>query len=385
MFIFQEMPVFILIFLVLLLAYSVLIDYYRRSWNSIPETNAAATGVKVSLVVALRNEEQHLEGLVGAITALDYPEDELEIILVDDHSEDGTWQRLCGLSSKFTVLKLPDGLSGKKKAIEKGIAESSGQLIITTDADCTFSPGWIRAMVGCYLQTGAKFIAAPVRMTHRKNFIGIFQSLDFLTLQGITGASVYKKFHTLCNGANLAYEKRVFEEVGGFAGIDHIPSGDDMLLMYKIFRRYPADVHYLKNKEAVVSTPAETSIWKFFQQRIRWASKAVHYDDKNVFYILLLVYIVNVGFIVLLTASAVNKFWLPFLLLFFLMKLLAEFPFLNAVAGFFGARKLMVFFPLMQPFHIVYTVIAGWMGRFGSYQWKSRTIKNKGRTNPAKL
>ena len=172
MFIFQVMPVFILIFLVLLLVYSILIDYYRRSWNSIPETNAAATGVKVSLVVALRNEEHHLEGFIDAVTALDYPEDELEIILVDDHSEDGTTQRLMGLSSKFTVLKLPGGLAGKKKAIERGIAESTGQLIVTTDADCTFSPGWIRAMAGCYLQTGARFIAAPVHMTHRKNFIG---------------------------------------------------------------------------------------------------------------------------------------------------------------------------------------------------------------------
>lgn len=388
--IFQAMTVFILIFLLLLVCYGFLIDYYRRAWNKIPDfKNDEQYGkVKVSLIIAMRNEAANIEQIFDCILAQSYPVQLLEVIMVDDHSEDDTWQKMVELKSpafSLVRLQLSAEVSGKKEAIAAGIACASGELVVTTDADCKFSPQWLSSIVNFYLATGAKFIVAPVKMIAKKSFIGIFQSLDFLSLQAITGASVYSRFHTLCNGANLAYSKNAFLEVNGFEGIDDIPSGDDMLLMYKIYRRNPADVHYLKNKGVIVETPAEPSLKKFFNQRIRWASKAVHFDDKKVFYVLLLVYLVNAGFIAMIAASIVNAYWLSFLLLFFVMKLLIEFPFVNAAARFFGMQRLMFLFPLMQPFHILYTVIAGWLGRFGSYEWKSRNVKNKGKAKPAKL
>jgi cellulose synthase/poly-beta-1,6-N-acetylglucosamine synthase-like glycosyltransferase len=388
--IFQAMTVFILIFLLLLIGYGFLIDYYRRAWNRISHfKNEEQHGnVKVSLIIAMRNESENVERLFACISSQNYPLPLLEVIMIDDHSEDDTWKKVDALSSSahlFVPLQLPEGVSGKKAAIAAGIARASGELMITTDADCKFSPQWITSVVNFYSATGAKFIAAPVKMIAKKSFIGIFQSLDFLTLQAITGASVFKKFHTLCNGANLAYSKKAFLEVNGFEGIDDIPSGDDMLLMYKIYRRHPADVHYLKSKDAIVETPAEPSLKKFFNQRIRWASKGVHFDDKKVFYVLLLVYLVNASFVVMAVASVADVYWLSFLLLFFVMKLLIEFPFVNAAARFFKMQRLMILFPLMQPFHVLYIIIAGWLGRFGSYEWKSRNIKNKGKAKPAKL
>jgi hypothetical protein len=97
------------------------------------------------------------------------------------------------------------------------------------------------------------------------------------------------------------------------------------------------------------------------------------------------VYLLNACFVVMAVAAIANAYWVSFLLLFFAMKLLIEFPFINAAARFFGMQRLTIIFPLLQPFHILYTVIAGWLGRFGSYEWKSRTIKNKGKAKPAKL
>src|ERR1700741_4803978 len=111
--------------------------------------------------------------------------------------------------------------------------------------------------------------------------------MDFLVLQGITGASVTKKIHSMCNGANLAYEKKIFYEVNGFAGIDHIASGDDMLLMHKIAKIYPGRIGYLKSTEAIVNTQPMATWPDFFNQRIRWASKATHYNDKRIFWVLL--------------------------------------------------------------------------------------------------
>ncbi len=98
-----------------------------------------------------------------------------------------------------------------------------------------------------------------------EHYYQYFNQLDFLTLQGITAASVYKRFHSMCNGANLAYERSAFYEVNGFNNIDNIASGDDMLLMHKIFKQYPDKVFYLKNRHAIVTTePSYTPGNNFF-------------------------------------------------------------------------------------------------------------------------
>ena len=179
----------------------------------------------------------------------------------------------------------------------------------------------------------------------------------------------------MCNGANLAYEKKIFFEVGGFRGIDHIPSGDDMMLMHKIFVIHPDGVLFLKNKQAIVSTHAEKDWSAFFNQRIRWASKADLYDEKGIFWILLLVYFFNLLFLVLAVASFWNYRYLIILLSLLIAKTLIEFPFVASVASFFDQQGMMFYFPFLQPLHIMYIIFSGWMGKFGTYQWKSRKVK----------
>jgi biofilm PGA synthesis N-glycosyltransferase PgaC len=179
----------------------------------------------------------------------------------------------------------------------------------------------------------------------------------------------------MCNGANLAYEKKIFDEVDGFAGIDQIASGDDMLLMHKIRKRYPEKVLYLKSKEAIVTTqPVKT--WKeFFSQRIRWASKARQYDDKRIFPVLLLVYLFNLSFLAILVAG----FWHPFYwisaIIFLLIKTLVELPFFWSLSSFFNKRWAIKWFFFFQPLHIFYTIISGLFGQFGKYEWKGRKVR----------
>ena len=288
--------------------------------------------------------------------------------------------------------------SYKKKAIEVAIAQSTGELIITTDADCIVQQNWLQTIVAFYEKYQPVFIAMPVgirlvgnstKNTSTGVFLQKFQALDFMTLQGITGASVHKKIHSMCNGANLAYTKKAFEEVGGFAGIDNIASGDDMLLMHKIYKQWPNKVMFLKSKEVIVQTAPVNSITEFFNQRIRWASKADKYDDKRIFAVLFLVYMFNVLLLALpvisifITATFRLSLY-PFTFVFtvfelwvmlIIFKTIVELIFLMPVAKFFDKRTMLWLFPLMQPFHILYTVIAGWLGKFGSYKWKGRNVK----------
>jgi len=199
--------------------------------------------------------------------------------------------------------------------------------------------------------------------------------MDFMVLQGITGAVVHKNKLTMCNGANLAYERKAFNEVNGFAGIDHIASGDDMLLMHKIWKQYPGKVHYLRSREAIVSTePMKT--WKaFFDQRIRWASKAKSYDDKRILPVLLLVYFFNLSFPALAVAGFFCHYYWYYLAALWIAKTLVEFPFFISLANFFNKQWAIKLFFFFQPFHIFYTILSGLLGQFGKYEWKGRRVK----------
>jgi cellulose synthase/poly-beta-1,6-N-acetylglucosamine synthase-like glycosyltransferase len=157
--------------------------------------------------------------------------------------------------------------------------------------------------------------------------------------------------------------------------VDHIASGDDMLLMHKLYKQYPNEVHYCKAADSIVLTEPVETVAAFFRQRIRWASKADKYDDKRIFAVLLLVYLLNVWLLVLAISCFFISNNLQLLLLALGIKTIAELFFLFPVARFFQKQQLLVWFPLAQPFHIVYTVIAGWLGKFGNYEWKGRTVR----------
>ncbi len=378
------MYIFFYVTIVLLLAYGILIEYYRRAWNSIPPlvpVSPATQTTTVTIIIPARNEEENIGPCLEAILQQTYPRELVEVLVIDDHSTDATATVVMQFSHRGVRLvrlqdHIPDRINSyKKKAIEIGIAQSAGDWIITTDADCTMSPRWISSLVQVYEESRASLVAAPVRIMQKKSLLSIFQTLDFISLQGITGASVYRRIHTMCNGANLGYERKAFEAVGGFEGIDSIASGDDMLLMYKIHQKYPDRIFFLKSRDAIVNT-APVAGWKaFVNQRIRWASKADKYDDKRIFATLLFVYVLNACILASLFIAIWNWHYLIFFGLLVVGKTLLEYPLVYTVAEFFGQQSLMVYFFFLQPLHIFYTVIAGWLGKFGSYQWKGRIVK----------
>ena len=340
---------------------------------------------------AARNEAHNIVHCLDSILAQSYPKHLFEVIVVDDYSEDATAEIVKRYAAQnIKLITLQDHVTSplnsyKKKAIEIAMAQATGTLVVTTDADCYLPARWLETIAVFYEEKKPAFIAGPVTIDCGWKFIEIFQSLDFMTLQGITAAVVHKKQMTMCNGANMAYEREAFYAAGGFAGIDNIASGDDMLLMHKIYKLYPERVMFLKSKEAIVKTMPVRTVKEFFQQRIRWASKADKYDDKRILPVLVLVYIFNCLMLALPLIAVFNnaqysifnaqcsifKLWLLLLIL----KIAAELFFLFPVATFFGKKNMLCFFPLMQPFHIMYTVIAGWLGKFGKYTWKERSVQ----------
>ncbi|MFN5422482.1 MAG: glycosyltransferase, partial [bacterium] len=328
----------------------------------------------VTVVVAARNESANIERCIESILAQQYPANKIELIIVDDQSTDNTASLVARYHERGVKLIsiTADERSGKKAAIARGIEVASHDLIMTTDADCIHPPRWINTMVAYREKTGAVFVAAPVAFQNEKNFFERFQSLDFLSLQGITAMAVDSKFLNMCNGANLLYTKEAFNTVKGFEGIDKIPTGDDMLLMEKISKTFPDKIAYCYSAEATVITDPQETVSSFLSQRIRWASKSTVYKGFKIKAILLLVYLINLVLVASFIIGVFDFSWMKVFIMLMLLKYFSELPFMINVCRFFGKSILIKWFLIAQPFHAVYTVVAGGFGLMGGYEWKGR-------------
>lgn len=373
--------------------YAFLMIYYRRAWMQMPEQDIIINDQLlpfISVVIAARNEEKNIGKCLDALAAQNYPAEKFEVIVVNDHSEDDTENIVRTYSTKFTNLKVIDlskVLNGntlnayKKKAIEAAVLQSKGGLIMTTDADCVAPQSWIATVASYYVQSEFSMLAAPVKFVSGtvdgsfKDLFSIFQTLDFMSLQGITGAAIYKQFHYMANGANLVYSKKLFFELDGFSGVDTLASGDDMFLMEKVRTYDPGKIKYLKNKNVIVSTRPEKTISSFIQQRIRWASKSAAYQHSRLKQVLATVYVLNLWLVILAIACLFSPGLWYLLAVALAVKITVELLFLFPVSRFFGQSQLLWWFIPAQPFHIIYTVAAGFFGLFGKYRWKGRSVK----------
>ncbi len=359
---------------------------YWSDWLRLPSWHlpkGSRPHIHVSVLVPARNEADNIEKCLQSILQQDYPGRLCEIIVIDDHSDDGTTTLVKALDEeRIKLLQLSDHstadrlLAGKKAALKVGISVAKGELIITTDADCWMEPEWLSLLVSYYEGRQAKMIAAPVVMANENTLLERCQSLDFCGMMGITGAGISKGYLLMANGANLAYEKAAFEAVGGFDGIDHLASGDDMLLMQKMAATYPGQISFLKNPKATVHTHAQPSWHSFLQQRIRWASKSGHYPQWRTTMQLAVVYL-------FCWAILLNLLLIPFwagagwlLLLQLGAKTVVDYALLRSTTRYFGRGDLMWVFVSAQLWHVVYIVVVGTVGNLvKSYWWRGRRVR----------
>ena len=368
------------LYAVILLAYRYWFGKMRLfQLNQIEALSPEQATTQFTVIIPARNEAVNIKACVDSILAQDYPKDAFEIIVIDDFSEDDTAFIVQALSQQYPQVRLlqlkdhckeGETLAYKKKAIEIAVTVAKGDWILTTDADCIVPKKWLH-LYNAYIQEyQPSFVAAPVMFIKTAGILNQFQLLDFLALQGITAAAVGAGKHSMSNGANLGFEKTAFIAVGGYQGVDHIASGDDMFLMHKMKQTLHKTVGYLFHPDAIVLTAAMDT-WKgFIMQRIRWASKARYYDDRSITMVLTLVYFFNLCFICLAFMGSWSS-----LLIALAFKTFFEVFFLDPVAKFFKMQQELKYFVLYQPIHIVYNIAAGLFGQLKTYSWKGRMVK----------
>lgn len=332
-------------------------------------------------MIAARNEAANIRRTLLDILAQDYPTELLEVIVVDDHSTDGTSaivSSFAGQGVRLVRLDESEPLNSyKKKAISVAIGMATGDFIVTTDADCRMDKGWLTTVIAYAEEKGHVLVSSPVVYSEQKGFFEELQTLEFLYLIGLGAAGIGNGHPSTCNGANLAYRRNVFHELGGFNGIDHLASGDDELFLHKVAGKYPDKIGFCKSRQAIVYTDAKRSLRGFINQRRRWASKSTHYKNKGIVALGVAIWIFNL--LLLLTALAapffeMGDYRVGVLLAAITSKLAVEAFFLYPLCQFAKRRDLLAYLPVLTILHIVYMVYIGIAGNMGKYQWKGRRV-----------
>ena len=327
-----------LIFIAIIL-YGFLILSYRYGWDNNLPAYIRDSDLKVSVVVAMKNEEKNIKRLYKNIQSQNYPKDRFEILFINDHSSDSTQEVLKNIQSdNLRCLNMPKGIYGKKYAIKKAVESANGDIIIVTDADCSFSLDWIKVIASCFYDDNVKLVSGPVSYKKKSGLFNYFQSLEFISLVGSGAASIGCERAILCNGANMAYRKDIFLELNTYASEDCV-SGDDVFFLHQVKEKYPKGILFIKDSRAIVETIPSVGYRDFYNQRKRWTAKSTNYNDVSTISVSLLVLLVNLLVVVLFFLCFYDISLSIYFISFFLCKCIIDILFLRPLLRFFKRNK----------------------------------------------
>lgn len=335
----------------------------------------------ISVVIAARNEGKHISACLSSIIACAYPQEKVEIWVVDDHSSDDMSEIITSkFGSSVHYLRLPEGRAGKKAAISYGVAHANFNIIACTDADCLVPLDWLSDIDRAMSRSEVNMATGMVLPESGQNCLDAFQRLDMAGSMLLTATGIHTGGWQLANGANMAFRKEFFIDKGGFSGNETIASGDDVFLATKAVIRNKKGLSFFAGKEPVV-TKSEQSWSDLWMQRKRWASKSFFMPRSG----LLLVQ----GVIFLYTLFCLSALVVPFIYgveVFWLTLLLVGSKILGDAVIFYrfiritGTELPMMWFPVVFWIYFWHILRSGnfaifrrgfrWKGR--AWQWANR-------------
>ena len=328
-----------LLSLVLSVLYSFVIFYIYRGWAKTERKVAPSKITKpigLSVIIPARDEASNIKFCIDSVKSCTYSREFMEIIVVDDHSNDETKQIV---SDDTNILVVTNAGTGKKDAIKTGIAKSKFDIIVTLDADCIVDKHWLSEIGACFESLNPDFICCPVKINPVHNAFEALEFFDTAAMMAVTANGIYRNHYFLANGANFAYKKTSFEIIGGFDGNEQFASGDDVFLVNKAVRS-GLPVVFLKSPYVTVITSPQKTFAALLQQRKRWATKTRSYGQIKMLLIQALVFLMATFiplcliFVVFTPGSAL---WA--LTIGLLVKSITDFFFLRKMSSFLETKR----------------------------------------------
>lgn len=219
--------------------------------------------LKMSIIIPAYNEGVTIASCIKSMLNLNYPD--YEVIVIDDGSSDNTFNE----ASKYSengVKVIRQKNTGKPGAINTGIKNASGEVIITVDADSKLHPDaltWIDRRFSSNPRLGA--VAGNVKIDRPTGLLKTLQSLEYTTSINL-GRRSQSLLHCvmIVPGAIAALKTKVIHEVGGFPSDTF---AEDFDITMKVLK---AGYHVEYESRAIAFTQAPDTIEDFMKQRRRW-------------------------------------------------------------------------------------------------------------------
>ena len=337
---------------------------------------------RVSVLIPARNEEDSIGRCLEALLGQDYPESLLEFIVIDDGSTDATSSIVSGYSKLDTRIRLlrlgadntpqPSKKRGRKpEALARAISIATGEIIVTTDADCVSSPAWIRTLTS-YLSDDVVYVVGPVLEHPGTTLPTAVRSLEVLGLISISGGRIGIGRPINGHGGNTAFLRTMYEQVGGF-DFSAVKS-DEETLLHEVLGRKLGGVAFAASPAAKVTTFSPPTLHSYWNQRLRWGSMHGRFKNPGILVELLMLYLSllfpQMGLCAVLwypeivygvVAAVAGKFMIDLLALRSAARILEE-PFYVPA------------FIVGEIFHSLAILVVSTVAQFLPYTWKKRKV-----------
>lgn len=370
------------LFSLVLISYLLFLMAALWAWKKVRSVRLEKDQIKriITVLVPFRNEEKIIHHLTRSLGQLDYPEDKLEVIFIDDHSDDNSFQVVRSLiydRPNFKLIKLNEGKIGKKAAISQGVEAAMGEIIVNTDADCEVPVMWLQRINDSFQNEKINMVLGGVRLKRGSTFFSALQAIEFSSLIGSMAAALGFGSFLMGNGANLAFRKAAFQYVNGYEGNLNIASGDDEFLARKILKSFPDSLSFINAEESIVTTRPITQLKTFISQRTRWAGKWKYGASYSSGVMALYVALVQLAIIQVTLSIFFVREGMLLLVFLVLLKILLECLFLYKVSVFLKSNWNWVAFMVLQFIYPFYVLGIGITAQVKTYTWKGRRLSHK--------
>lgn len=338
-----------------------------------------------SVVIAARNEQSNIRNCLDSVLRQTIPDSRYEVVLVDDRSTDMTLEIANEYAAKYPNLivkhieSMEPGISPKKNAVSQGVLIASKEIVVFTDADCVVPPQWLETINQTFTSSTG-LVQGITRYAHVPEMNQIFwglQSLDFLSHGIVAAAAIGAGIPLNSNANNFAFRKDAFLEIGGYGRVaGTVVSGDDDLLLQKIWKNKKWEIRFMAHDRAVVSTLPTDTLKGVFEQRKRWGSKTVHYNTLQI----TILSGIFLFYLAIISAFCIGVFYRPYIywgLGMIFLKIVGETSLLIPGTRIFKQQHLRPYIIPASLIQLPMVVGAVFMGVFGKFTWKDQKFSRK--------
>lgn len=229
-----------------------------------------------SIILAVKNEASNLQKFLPKLAQQIGLQ---EMVVVNDFSEDSTEDVLDHLKATIPTLnaiKASKNQPGKKLALSEAILASNHENLLLTDGDCfPTSDEWLLHMLD-KLGPKSNVVLGYGPMVKTKGFINLFSRFETVTTAIQYFSFALFKIPYMGVGRNLAFTKSLFQKVNGYKSHEHIPSGDDDLLIQEA--KNHTTINVCLHPKSFVYSYSEKKFKRYLSQKKRHMTSASQYS-----------------------------------------------------------------------------------------------------------